>query len=125
MTPAMCLALAIYFEARSEPVEGQGAVADVVLNRVADDRYPDTVCDVVWYPSAFSWTHDGLSDTPTEWDAWHTAQLIANASLESDIRWIKSTHYHAVEVTPFWAAHYTFERQVGRHLFYVNDTPWR
>ena len=79
----MCLALNIYFEARNQPIEGQLAVAQVVINRVLDDRYPDHACDVITqgptYPDSnlpirhkcqFSWYCDGRSDRPTDFDAW-------------------------------------------------------
>ena len=51
-----------------EPAEGIKAVAEVIINRVNDDRYPDSICDVVWEPKQFSFTHDGLSDTPASND---------------------------------------------------------
>jgi len=53
---ATCLALNVYFEARNQDTDGQILVAEVTMNRVADDRFPDEVCAVVWQNKAFSWT---------------------------------------------------------------------
>jgi spore germination cell wall hydrolase CwlJ-like protein len=57
-----CLAVAVFFESRSQPIEGQYAVAEVVMNRVESDRWPNTICDVVFQDKQFSFTHDGASD---------------------------------------------------------------
>jgi spore germination cell wall hydrolase CwlJ-like protein len=62
MTPMMCLAAAIFFEARDQPIDGQRAVADVVMNRVESNRWPDGICGVVFQDYQFSFTHDGMSD---------------------------------------------------------------
>jgi spore germination cell wall hydrolase CwlJ-like protein len=66
MTAAMCLALNMFFEARNESLIGQVMVAEVTLNRVANARFPDTVCEVVWQDRQFSWTHDGKTDNPNK-----------------------------------------------------------
>jgi len=132
MTATMCLALNVYFEARQESLAGQLAVAQVTLNRVTDDRYPDTVCDVVWEDKQFSWTHDGKPDDPTRMDyldvqAWHTVRKLAESVIndKSLLPGITATHYHAVEVNPFWASHYEFDGQIGGHVFYTNETPYK
>ena len=133
----ICLALNIYHEARSEPLIGKLAVAQVVINRVYDDRYPDSICEVVkqgpTYRSKpdlpirdkcqFSWYCDGKNDTPKDEDAHDEAYMLAE--------WIVSTHpmelidlvegathYHASYVLPEWAASKTFIARVGSHLFY-------
>ena len=72
-----CLAMNIYFEARSESTLGQHAVAQVTMNRVASDKYPNSVCDVVWQSGQFSWTNDGKSDVPKNKEAWEKAKHIA------------------------------------------------
>ena len=64
MEEVYCGATNIYYESRGEPDFGQLAVSQVVLNRVKDERYPNTVCEVVWQPKQFTWTHDGKSDMP-------------------------------------------------------------
>lgn len=72
-----CLALNIYHEARSEPIEGQVAVALVTLNRVKSGVYPNNVCDVIKQYKQFSWYWDGKPDRPMEQVAWHMAQQLA------------------------------------------------
>ena len=129
---ALCMALNIYYESRSDNLAGQYAVADVVLNRMHDDRYPNTVCDVIqqgpvresWktkqYPDLpdeeriylpirhmcqFSWYCDGKSDDPKDETGWAQAQYVAGAIMYSGkYRGITegATHYHATYVRPKW-----------------------
>ena len=124
-----CLAQNIYFEARSEPVDGMLAVGHVVLNRVASDRFPDTVCNVVRqggerrrHRCQFSWWCDGRSDKPHNKDAWNAARLIAwfvynGQTLDptGGALW-----YHAVYVNPYWREAFVAGPQIGRHIFYLN-----
>lgn len=121
-----CLAQAIYFEARSEPIEGQAAVAEVVLNRVQDKRFPNTVCGVVFqnenwrHRCQFSFACDGRSDRPRERQSWQQARKIAAvvlAGVENDMT-NAATHYHAVYVQPGWAQRLERTVQVGQHVFY-------
>lgn len=125
MTDIMCLAIAIYFEARGEPYMGQRAVANVVINRVEDHRYPDTVCGVVFEKKAFSFTHDGKSDKMKNKKAKVKAMELSKLTLEGDLLGITSTHYHATYVSPFWAKHYKFDGKIGVHVFYTNDTKFK
>jgi spore germination cell wall hydrolase CwlJ-like protein len=126
-----CLARAIYFEARGEPEKGQEAVALVVLNRVKNEHYPDTVCDVVYQNDhmrnkcQFSFACDGKPDTIKEKDAYEKAESIArevlacgNGECEEPNLLMRSTHYHADYVTPRWAKKLKRTGQVGRHIFY-------
>lgn len=128
MTPLMCMAVAIFFEARAEPVAGMEAVANVIVNRVEDSRYPDTVCDVVWERKQFSFTHDGLTDDPEAHTghqdklAWATSQEVAKEALQGNLLGVTSTHYHATSVLPFWAKLYSKDGRVGKHVFYTNNT---
>ncbi|VAV87694.1 hypothetical protein MNBD_ALPHA02-943 [hydrothermal vent metagenome] len=124
-----CLAQAVYFEARSEPFEGQVAVAYVILNRVKDRRYPDNICGVVFQNEKrrnqcqFSFACDGLSDNPYEKTAWNVARRVAGGTLtnaSSDVT-ARSTHYHAKYVHPGWAKHLQPTLQVGSHIFYRED----
>ena len=130
----VCLALNTYHEARDQPFIGQVAVAQVVMNRVRDGRYPDTVCDVVkqgqtyaWkqdYPirnrCQFSWYCDGKSDKPTDSAAYERAMLVSsgvyNGNLDDFVE--GATHYHATYVRPEWAASKTRIVQIGQHIFY-------
>ena len=131
MDPLTCLAVAIFFEARGEPYEGKEAVANVIINRVEDKRYLNSVCGVVNEPYAFSYTHDGLSDDPTRYTghqdkiAWVDSQEVAKDALEGNTLGMTSTHYHATNVLPFWAKHYTVDGKVGNHIFYTNETPYK
>jgi len=122
-----CLAEAIYFEARSEPEEGQAAVAQVVLNRVASGLYPSTICGVVYQnrnrynACQFSFACEGKSLRITEQDSWQTATRIAEAVMDgktyvSDVG--GSTHYHANYVRPRWARRLEKMDVIGHHIFY-------
>src|SRR4030095_3207335 len=74
-----CLAGAVYFEARGEPIEGQLAVAEVVLNRAASGEYPSSICEVVMQPAQFSFVRDGrFPAIDTGSDAWRTAVAVAH-----------------------------------------------
>lgn len=128
---AVCLAKAIYFEARSESLDGQFAVARVVLNRTADPRYPDTICKVVFQNAhrknrcQFSFACDGQPDEPGDATAWALARGMAEAMLRSEQpllprQVLKSTHYHARYVRPSWARKLTTAGQVGQHIFYIS-----
>ncbi len=124
-----CLAQAVYFEARSEPVEGQLAVAQVVLNRVASPLWPDSICAVVFqnehrrHGCQFSFACDGLSDNPTNMKAWNRAKMVSLVALESLWQDMTddATHYHADYVAPYWKDHMRPTVQYGRHQFYLDE----
>ena len=133
----MCLALNIYHEARDQPYVGQVAVAQVVINRTYDDRYPEQVCEVVkqgptysWKPDfpvrhrcQFSWYCDGKSDKPHDDLAWEQARMVAygvySGNLDDFVE--GATHYHATYVQPEWAETKTPIVQIGDHVFYRWD----
>ena len=126
MTSALlCLATAVYFEARGEDHMGQMAVAQVVVNRMEDPRYPSTICDVVWEPRAFSFTHDGKPDRMVHPESRSKALDVAKSTLDGDGIGITSTHYHTTSVDPYWNSHFTLDGQVGNHVFYTNETPYK
>jgi spore germination cell wall hydrolase CwlJ-like protein len=123
-----CLAEAVYFEARSEPEEGQAAVAQVVLNRAASGLYPNNICGVVFqnrhrYKACqFSFACEGKSLRVQEPDAWATAVRIANSVMDgktylSDVG--RATHYHANYVRPRWARRLKKMETIGHHIFYA------
>ena len=122
----VCLTQAIYFEARSEPVEGQLAVAQVVLNRVSDPRYPSSICSVVYqneqlrHRCQFSFACDGLAETAYNLEAWDVATRISYIALSG--RWEditdQATHYHANYVNPYWSRNLLPTAQLGTHIFY-------
>lgn len=118
-----CLAKNIYFEARGESELGQRAVAWVTLNRRDSTQYPNTICDVVWQPSQFSWTHDGRSDTPREIEAWNRAQAIAEIVYYRYLNNMAdptdgSVMFHASQIDPYWTASYNRVVQIDNHIFY-------
>jgi len=125
MTAVMCLALNMFFEARNEPLAGQAMVAEVTLNRVASNSYPDTVCDVVWQRKQFSWTHDGKHDDPTRMsyldrESWKEIYKAAEVIMANPELLPKTgaTHYHADYVQPYWTTDMKYLGKVGSHKFY-------
>lgn len=122
-----CLAEAIYFEARGESEEGQIAVAQVVLNRVKNPSYPNSVCGVVYQNQhkrnrcQFSFACDGIKDRIASPKAWDLAKRLAREVSDGE-KYLKmvdaSTHYHATYVNPRWAKSMAKRGQVGLHIFY-------
>lgn len=126
-----CLAMNIYWEARSEKPDGQMAVAAVTLNRVGHEEFPDTVCGVVKQGGErrnqcqFSWWCDGRKDIPDDPAAWHRARLIARNALEGKLAdpTAGALYYHAAYVTPLWADGKKRTARIGRHVFYTAKKP--
>ena len=132
-----CLALNVYHESKNQSLIGQIAVAQVTMNRVRDERYPNNVCDVVkqgltykWNPSIpirnkcqFSWYCDGKSDKPRDDHAWDKAMLVAHGvyygNLDDFVE--GATHYHAHYVLPSWASTKTYITRIDDHIFYRWD----
>lgn len=134
----VCLALNDYWEARSETMAGRIAVAQVVMNRAMDQRFPSNICEVVkqnFFAGAlnkcqFSWFCDDRPDTPYEADAWRTSIKIATAMLQKDSSIPDPTGgalwYHADTVRPSWTADYETTTMIGSHVFYRDaDNPNR
>lgn len=122
-----CLANAVYFEARSESLRGQAAVAQVVLNRVRNPAYPGSICGVVYQNSnwrnacQFSFACDGIKDRITEPSHYKTAQDVALAVTAGKIFLPEvgsSTHYYANYVHPGWARSMHKMVKIGLHIFY-------
>jgi spore germination cell wall hydrolase CwlJ-like protein len=111
-----CLAQNVYYEARNQPIEGQLAVADVTLNRMEDDRWPDTICGVVEQKYQFSWVGE-VKEEPRG-KAWRVAQEVALQSLISSER-INATHFHATYVNPDWACKKKKVKKIKDHVFYA------
>jgi len=116
-----CLATAVYFEARGESVEGQLAVAHVVMNRAASGRYPPDWCSVVKQPAQFSFVRHGeFPYVNTNSQAWEKAEAVAQLaaanvvpSVGQDVLW-----YHADYVAPSWRRSLQEVQQIGAHIFY-------
>ena len=116
-----CLASAVYFEARGETLEGQLAVAQVVLNRAASGRYPPDVCGVVTQKAQFSFVRRGrIPVANRKVEAWHRAVAIAQIARERRASTVPSNTlwYHASYVAPGWGQRLTKAAQIGLHIFY-------
>ena len=113
-----CLVLNVYHEARGEPFLGQVAVAEVVLNRVEDNRWPNDVCGVIYQPYQFSWTISGSDRPVSDLVAYHRAKQAVEWAIDN--RSITSTHYHHRDIIPVWSKHprmdYLFT--IENHRFY-------
>ena len=138
-TAFICLALNTYHEAKNQSLVGQIATAQVVMNRVEDNRFPNTICEVVkqgptrpsWedpkkeYPikhrCQFSWYCDGKPDIPKNEKAWQKAQDVAFLVIYDKIKLDVTegaTHYHATYVKPSWAKTKTRTTRIESHIFY-------
>ena len=135
-----CLAMNMYHEARDQGTAGKLAVSAVVLNRVNDSRFPNTICEVVkqgptrksWrdpavsYPirnkCQFSWYCDGVSDEVKDKKSYQKILDFARLILHNDIQFVDitdgATHYHADYVKPDWAKTKTRTTEIGDHIFY-------
>jgi len=122
-----CLTAGIYFEARGEPVKGQAAVSQVILNRVRNPSYPNSICGVVYQNQEwrnrcqFSFACDRIKDKVNDPKRWEIASYVARETTEGRI-WLKevgsSTHYHATYVQPKWASAMKKVGRIGLHIFY-------
>ena len=133
-TALMCMAANIYHEAKNQPMVGQIAVAQVVMNRANDSRYPDNVCDVIkqglTYKNGkvvlgkcqFSWYCDGKKDdVDKKSEKWRNslryASMVKTNRITLDVT-EGATHYHATYVRPAWARTKTKTVRINRHIFY-------
>ena len=129
MLEIACIAMAIYFEARSESLDGQVAVANTIMNRVASPKFPDTPCEVVqqgrtWNGHMlrnqchFSYYCDGKPEVIVDQGAYTLALSIAvNWANLVDIT-SGATYYHRDDVHPYWIESLNISRKIGRHIFY-------
>jgi hypothetical protein len=121
-----CLARAVYYEARSEDPVGQMAVAEVVMNRVHDPRFPKSICDVVYQGQyrntgcQFTFTCDGSVRHKPYGGAWDRAKNVAlhvMLGLNTPVT-NNATHYHTDYVNPYWAPSLVETASIGTHIFY-------
>ena len=116
-----CLANAVYFEARGESLEGQLAVAEVVMNRAASGRYPASLCGVVRQPWQFSFVRAGRMPRANRGsEAWRRAVAIARIAQAGSRRVLPDTvlWYHANYVSPSWGRRLAMADRIGSHIFY-------
>lgn len=122
-----CMSLAVYYEARSESLNGQHAVAQVVINRMRHPAWPHSICGVVFQGSErttgcqFTFTCDGALRKPPSARRWRQSQSVAYAALtgyvQADVG--LATHYHTDWVAPKWAPSLKKLTKIGTHIFYT------
>ncbi len=123
-----CLTEALYFEARGESVEGMFAVAEVILNRVDGNVYPDTICAVVnqgtgeKFRCQFTYTCDGRAETIHEPAAYERVGKVARIMMDGGPRTLTggATYYHTKAVRPRWSRVFDRTATIDDHHFYVN-----
>jgi len=123
--PITCLARTIYWEAKGEGNAGMEAIANVVMNRLGHQGFPDSICDVVTQgrergACQFSWWCDGRADDAEEEKAYARAKDIARKALNREVadRTSGALYFHHRKVTPTWAAKYIKTVEIGEHIFY-------
>ena len=125
-----CLTEALYFEARGESVKGQFAVAEVILNRVASRRFPNSVCGVVHqgtgkrFQCQFTYNCDGNKEIVNEKAAWARVGKVARLMIDGAARQLTegATHYHTKAVSPRWSRKFARTATIGMHYFYRMPT---
>ncbi len=132
-----CLAEVMYYEARGEGVDGEKAVAEVVLQRAKSPDYPETVCGVVYdgavtasllpdrHDCQFSFACDGSVRRPRDAETWTRVRVLAERIMTGAVKLSGITHnatsYHSVDVAPSWAGDMIQTAQIGNHVFYKPD----
>ena len=127
-----CLSSAVYYEAGNQDLDGERAVAQVVLNRVRHPAFPASICNVVYEGSTrptgcqFTFTCDGSLNRQPDSGGWRRAKEVAEAALSGSVYgpvgW--ATHYHADYVVPYWSSTMAKSTVVGAHLFYRWSGGW-
>ncbi len=114
-----CLATAVYFESKGEPIEGQLAVAQVIMNRVESGRYAANSCGVIHQAGQFSFVRDGRTDRVGDNRQWRIAQAVAVIAATRNWKEIvgDATAFHATRVAPKWAMKKV--SRIGNHVFYA------
>ena len=116
--PATCLAVAIYFEARGEEPVHQIKVAEVIMNRVESDKYPDNICDVVKQHKQFSFLNGApelIIDKKSK--AWDIAVHLAGIAIKDGGKSTEACHYAHSDVNNFWTKRMEGTKE-GNHIFY-------
>jgi len=114
---AICLAKNIYYEARGEGIKGMQAVAQVTLNRTKSERFPSTICEVVYQKYQFSWTAN--KNKAPKGNVWEVAKWIARDTLDGNghIKNFDALYFHNTSVKPNWKLRKV--ATIGRHIFYL------
>ena len=122
-TEKYCMAQNIYFESANQSVLGKLAVGLVVMNRVKDTRYPDTICGVVLQDSQFSWVNDNRPNVPKDDAAWKESVRITEDVLSGRADFLEFDgvmNYHADYVNPHWSGAMEEVATIDQHIFYKN-----
>lgn len=111
----VCIAQTIYHEARGEPVEGQIAVANVVLNRTNHKQFPDSVCEVVYQKYQFSWT---LNKKKREFDkpSLELAKKVYTGEIKDNTN--GALYFHGKHISPTWNKNMIKVKSIGHHVFF-------
>ena len=127
-----CLAKNIYFEGRGESLQGQIAIAHVTLNRQKDNRFEDSICDVVYQgpldnktnplrnQCQFSWWCDGRSDVPRDLWSWGRSINVAVKALQGEYKdpTNGALWFHSTKVNPDWNFKTSYVGKIDNHIFY-------
>jgi len=125
MLASMCLALALFHEARGEPIVGQMMVARVIYNRIESPRWPDNMCDVIKQEKQFSFVRKGNVPKPKDKEAWAKSQKLAAKIIKNPeiLPYTDVDHYHTTEVRPVWRRKLHRIARIGKHIFYSYKQP--
>ncbi|UZK67724.1 cell wall hydrolase [Sphingomonas sp. M1-B02] len=127
-----CMTAAIYYEAAGQPISGQRAVGQVILNRLRHPAYPKTICGVIYQGSElstgcqFSFTCDGSLGRRPSARGWEVARKVALSTLSGDVEPSvgMATNYHADYVVPYWSSSLQKIASIGNHIFYRYAGSW-
>ncbi|MEQ1509151.1 MAG: cell wall hydrolase [Sphingopyxis sp.] len=113
-----CLAIGVYYESRAEPLEGQLAVAHVILNRARSGRFANSVCGVLTQPHQFSFVRGGVLSAPGNNAQWRTSVGVARVAMAGEMvsPVPGAMYFHAARVSPGWNRPRI--ARLGNHVFY-------
>jgi len=117
LTTLSCIAMAVYFEARGESTMGQRAVAEVIMNRVSDHRWPSSACEVVKQTRQFSFYKAGKK-YKTDPSLYIQAEAVARGAMGGDTLNTGALYYHSTKVHPVWRHELEALGTIGSHVFY-------
>jgi spore germination cell wall hydrolase CwlJ-like protein len=125
MIASMCLALALYHEARGESRQAQLMVARVIINRVESKRWPSSVCGVVMEDQQFSFVRNGKVPNTKDQDAWQNSRSLAKQIIEDHgiLPYSDADHYHTTRVRPVWRRKLYRIVRIDQHVFYSYNRP--
>ena len=121
LTTLSCIAMAVYFEARGESTVGQRAVAEVIMNRVSDPRWPSSACEVVKQSRQFSFYKSGKK-YKTDPSLYVQAEAVARGAMGGDTLNTGALYYHSTKVRPVWRHKLEVLGTIGSHVFYTDKS---